>query len=138
MWDYRANLNFWGIAIQMSQHYLLIKPSFPPTDLRCHLYLLPHFTNILVFLGSVPLVYLWSMSQYFELLIDWYMNEWVKWVKVTQCPTLCNHMDWILQARILEWVAFPFSRGSSQPREQTQVSCIAGGATKEVQEYWSG
>ena len=32
----------------------------------------------------------------------------------------------ILQARILEWVAFPFSRGSSQPRDQTQVSQIAG------------
>ena len=32
----------------------------------------------------------------------------------------------ILQARILEWVAFPFSRGSSQPRNQTQVSHIAG------------
>ena len=33
----------------------------------------------------------------------------------------------ILQARILEWVAGPFSRGSSQPRDQTQFSCIAGG-----------
>ena len=33
----------------------------------------------------------------------------------------------ILQARILEWVAFPFFRGSSQPRNQTGVSCIAGG-----------
>ena len=33
----------------------------------------------------------------------------------------------ILQARILEWVAVPFSRGSSQPTEQTQVSHIAGG-----------
>ena len=32
----------------------------------------------------------------------------------------------ILQVRILEWVAFPFSRGSSQPRDQTQVSCNAG------------
>ena len=32
----------------------------------------------------------------------------------------------ILQARILEWVASPFSRGSSQPRHRTQVSCIAG------------
>ena len=31
----------------------------------------------------------------------------------------------ILQAKILEWVAFPFSRGSSQPRDRTQVSCIA-------------
>ena len=53
-------------------------------------------------------------------------------VKVTQlCPTLCNPIDYIvhgiLQARILEWVAFPFSRGSSQPRKWTGISCIAGG-----------
>ena len=53
-------------------------------------------------------------------------------VKVAQlCPTLCDLMDYtvhgILQARILEWVAFPFSRGSSQLRGQTQVSHIAGG-----------
>ena len=33
----------------------------------------------------------------------------------------------ILQARILEWVAFPFPRGSSQPRDRMQVSCTAGG-----------
>ena len=33
----------------------------------------------------------------------------------------------ILQARILEWVAMPSSRGSSQPRDQTHVSCITGG-----------
>ena len=33
----------------------------------------------------------------------------------------------ILQARILEWIAFPFSRGSSQPRDRTQVSGMAGG-----------
>ena len=53
-------------------------------------------------------------------------------VKVAQsCPTLCDPIDYtvhgVLQARILEWVAFPFSRGSSQPRVQTQVSRIAGG-----------
>ena len=53
-------------------------------------------------------------------------------VKVTQsCLTLCDPMAYtvhgILQARILEWVAFPFSRESSQPRDQTQVSRIAGG-----------
>ena len=45
--------------------------------------------------------------------------------------SLCDPMDYtvhgILQARILEWVAFPFSRGSSQLRDRTQVSCIAGG-----------
>ena len=43
-------------------------------------------------------------------------------VKFAQsCPTLCDPMDYavhgILQVRILEWVAFPFSRGSSQPRD---------------------
>ena len=63
-------------------------------------------------------------------------NEFGPWpymkVKVFHsCPTLCNPMDYtihgILQARILEWVAFPFSRGSSQPRDQTQVSHIADG-----------
>jgi len=47
-----------------------------------------------------------------------------------QYPTLCDPMGYtvcgILQARILEWVAFPFPRGSSQPRDQTRVSCIAG------------
>ena len=52
-------------------------------------------------------------------------------MKVSQpCPTLCDLMDYtvhgILQARILEWVPFPFSRGSSQPRDGTQVSHIAG------------
>ena len=36
-------------------------------------------------------------------------------------------VDGILQAGILEWLADPFFRGSSQPRDQTQVSCIAGG-----------
>ena len=35
-------------------------------------------------------------------------------------------VQWILQARILEWVAFPFFRGSSQPRDRTQVSHFAG------------
>ena len=44
----------------------------------------------------------------------------------------------ILQARLLEWVAFPFSRGSSQPRDWTGFSCVAGGfftnwATREAQ-----
>ena len=57
--------------------------------------------------------------------------QWKAKVKVSQsCPTLCNPMGYavhgILQARILRWVAFPFSRGSSQLRDRTQASCIAG------------
>ena len=56
-------------------------------------------------------------------------------VKVIQwCLTLCDPMDYtvhgIFQARILEWVNFPFSRGSSQPRARIQVSHIAGGFFK--------
>ena len=39
----------------------------------------------------------------------------------------------ILQARILEWVAYHFSRGSSQPRDRTQVSCIVGSLPAEPQ-----
>ena len=47
----------------------------------------------------------------------------------------------ILQARILEWVAYPFSSGSSWPRNWTRVSCIAGGfftswATREALRIW--
>ena len=65
------------------------------------------------------------------------------------CPALCDPMDCslsdssvhgILQARILEWVVMPTFNGSSQPRDRTQVSRIAGGfftiwATREAQ-YW--
>ena len=64
-------------------------------------------------------------------IIEFMKNE----VKVSSesaqsCLTLCNYMDYtvpgILQARILEWVAFLSSRGSSQHRDQTQFSHIAG------------
>ena len=60
----------------------------------------------------------------------------VKWSEGAQsCLTLCDPVDCsppgssvqgILQERILEWVAISFSRGSSQPRDRTRVSCIAG------------
>ena len=63
-------------------------------------------------------------------------NSWIVRCFVTQlCLTLCNPTDCslpdssvhgILQARILEWVAISFLRGSYQLRDRTQVSCIAG------------
>ena len=72
------------------------------------------------------------------------MKRHVK-VKVAQSrQTLCDSMDYtghgIVQARILEWVTFPFSRESFQPRDRTQVSCIAGGSmTKnEMRKYNKG
>ena len=51
----------------------------------------------------------------------------VTWSGLTLCDPMNYIVPGILQARILEWAAFPFSRGSSQPRDQTQVSCIADG-----------
>ena len=64
----------------------------------------------------------------------WIVGLCVRAKSLQLCPTLCNPMDCsppgssvhgILQARILEWVAMPSSRGYSQPRDQTQVSCIS-------------
>jgi len=53
------------------------------------------------------------------------------------CSLSGSSVHGILQARILEWVAIPFYSGSSPPRDQSQVSLIAGrfftiGATKEA------
>ena len=57
----------------------------------------------------------------FESLLS---NVKVKVLVAQSCPTLCDPMDYtvhgILQARILEWVVIPFSRGSSQPRDRTR------------------
>ena len=75
-----------------------------------------------------PTVYcIGNYIQYLELK----HNGEGKKVKVTKsCLTLCDPKDdtvhGILQARILEWVAFPFSRGSSRSRDQTHVCCIGG------------
>ena len=56
---------------------------------------------------------------------------------------MTNYDIRLLDIRLLEWVVFPFSRRSSQPRDRTQVSLIAGRfftswATREAQQYWSG
>ena len=81
------------------------------------------------------------------------VDIWLRENEVTQsCPTLCDSGDCslpgssvhgILQARILEWVAISFSRGSSWPRDQTQVSRITGRrftlwATREAQHLING
>ena len=66
----------------------------------------------------------------------YHIIKWKSESEVAQSyPTLCDPVDCsppgssvhgILQARILEWVSISFSRGSSLPRDRTQVSCIAG------------
>ena len=75
--------------------------------------------------------------------------DFISVLVVQSIPTLCDLMDCslpgssihrILQARILEWVAISFSRGSSWPRDRTRVSCIAGRfftvwATREAYQF---
>ena len=67
-------------------------------------------------------------------VVDVFWLEKVKVLVTEACPTLCHPMDCsppgssvhgILQARMLEWVAIPFCRGSSQQRDRTWVSWIA-------------
>ena len=81
-------------------------------------------------MGSDAMIFIFCMLSFksaFSLSSFIFMK-----MKVAQwCPTLCNLMDYtihgILLVRILEWLALSFSRGSSQPRDRAQVSCIAGG-----------
>ena len=70
-----------------------------------------------------------------EILIAQAYTRYMRAKSLQSCPTLCNPMDCsppgscihgILQVRILEWVAIPFSRGSPQSRDRTWVSCIEG------------
>ena len=86
------------------------------------------FFGILCF----PLVSIWSLYEPNSFISSYLGKE----SEVTQlCLTLCDSMDCslsgssirgILQARILEWIAISFSRGSSQPKEWTHVFLIAG------------
>ena len=82
----------------------------------------------------------------FQLDLNWHPpiseSYWWKWKSLSLVPLYVTSMTTvhgILQARILEWVGFPFSRESSQPRDQTQVSHIVGRVftswvTREAQE----
>ena len=82
---------------------------------------------------------LMTLNKYI-LIIKLNVSE-LKWKSLSHVQLFVTPLDYpvhgILQARILEWVAVPFSRGSSQPRDRTQVSHIAGGffiswATREA------
>ena len=70
----------------------------------------------------------WGSGRLDLIWYDWFLPNKVKVLVPQSCPTLCNlgpSVHRILQARILEWVAMPFSRGSSWPRDLSQVSRIA-------------
>ena len=90
---------------------------------KCH-------ANCFYFLIISPISISWNTGNIAVLSLS------LEWALITQaCPTLCDPLDCnppgssvhgILQARILKWVAFPFSRGSSQPRYWIWVSCVTG------------
>ena len=64
-----------------------------------------------------------SSSFSFKPYIEVKVAQW----RLTHCDPMDYTVHGILQAGILKWVAYPFSSGSSWPRNQTQVSCTAGG-----------
>ena len=95
-------------------------------------------TKILKFIGSEIELRLFRIQTYAAFVDLFYMCAYIWKVKMLvsqSCLTFCDHTDrsppgssahGILQARILEWVAILFFRGSSLPRDGTWASCIAG------------
>ena len=74
---------------------------------------------------------LFSMFEFAVIVSLWTEVKWSRSVvsgslRPVDCSTPSSSVHGILQARILEWVAISFSRGSSQPRDRTQFSHIAG------------
>ena len=84
---------------------------------------------------------MWHLFKFPQVLWKWKCESfsWTLW-DLTDCSLPGSFIHGILQTRILEWVASPSSRGSSQPRDRTQVFCIADQfftiwATREVRYF---
>ena len=106
----------------------------PSSSLKIHSLLpCPYQNRCLIWLNNL-IAYLLLLLKIALLLIFCTALAWKK--KSVSCSVLSDSVTpWtvacqaplsILQARLLEWVAVPFSRGSFQPRDQIQISCIAG------------
>ena len=105
-----------------------------------------NFCSLLWLLMRTVIMVIWENGLFRESAVRKGQILTVKSLVAQLCPTLCNPMDCnlpgsplhgIFQARVLEWVAIAFSKGSSQPKNQTWVSHIAGRcftiwATREV------
>ena len=85
--------------------------------------------------GDTPETNTTLSVNYMPIKINWLFFLRHNVLVAQSCPTLCDPMDWsllgfsvygILQARILEWVATPSSRDTSQPRDRTLVSFLTG------------
>ena len=94
-----------------------------------------NFCSFLWLLMRTVIMVIWENGLFRESAVRRGQILTAKSLVTQSCPTLCNPMDCnlpgsslrgIFQERVLEWVAISFFRGSSQPRNQTWVSCIAG------------
>ena len=81
----------------------------------------------MVLFQSFPQISLWNLQLRNSFLLCLVAQSCLTLADLMDCSPPGSSVHGILQARILEWVAMPSSRGSSQPRDQTQVSHIAGG-----------
>ena len=114
-----------GLALSPSQGTRLLIPSFLSMTPSNHLQYL--------ILPPAPSLCTWGKEHYYWPQILPWKKKKVKVLVAQSCPTPCDPIEYsppgssihgIIQTRLLQWVAIPFSRGSSRPRDWTRVSCM--------------
>ena len=125
-------LVFWKVSFKSTfwfSSFTLIKRLFSSPSVFAISMASSAYLRLLMYLLAILIPACYSSSLAFQMMYSACL------VVLQSCPTLCGPMDCslpgssvhvILQARILEWVTIPFSRGSSQPKNQKWVSHIAG------------
>ena len=151
----RENFFFaiWGTLISVIYHLYLsiisIYCLYLSIYLSLYIYLPSIFVSLSIFVSSISFYLCIYLPIYYLYLATGisiiYIFLSVIYICLSIYPFYHLYLSIFLSAclNILEWVAFPFCRGSSQPRDWTQVSCIAGGfftswTISKAQEYWSG
>ena len=106
-----------------------------PTPLRETIVISIPFSRLLSFVWALPLGFVCNLTLSLPLFLPQPLCIFLWWFSCSVMSYSCNPRDCCLpvsfvhgisQARMLEWVAISFSRGSSQPRERTCISCLAG------------